>query len=117
MKYSNSILSKYFTFFVFVVVSASLLNDIENGEAYGVFYVMKRSIQQNEKHRMYISSHDLNYVRNNLCDFVKNDVEFCRNSTDVFCFIHERIVLTHIMFLFRETFHTEIATRNVNLKF
>ena len=29
-----------------------------------------------------------------------NDVEFCRNSTDAFCFIHkQRIVLTHIIVL------------------
>ena len=42
---------------------------------------------------------DLNYARNNFCDFIENDVEFCRNSTDVFCFIPERIVLTHIIVL------------------
>ena len=42
---------------------------------------------------------DLNYARNNLCDFIENDDEFCRNSTDVFCFIPERIVLTHIIVL------------------
>ena len=35
MKNLNPILTKYFNFFV--VAPASLLNDIENGEAYGVF--------------------------------------------------------------------------------
>ena len=36
MKHSNSILTKYFTFFV--AAPASMSNDIENGEAYGVFH-------------------------------------------------------------------------------
>ena len=58
---------------------------------------MKDSIPQNEKHRMCISSCDLNNSKNNLCDFIKNDLELCRNSTDLFCFIHESIVLTHII--------------------
>ena len=49
---------------------------------------MKDSIPQKEKSRIYISSRDLNYARH----FINNDVEFCRNSTDVFP-IHERIVL------------------------
>ena len=48
--------------------------------------LMKGSMPQNEKHRMCIPSRDLNYARNNLCNFIKNDVDFCRNSTDVFCF-------------------------------
>ena len=39
-------------------------------------HVLKGSIPQNEKHRMCISSRDLNYAKNNLCDFIKNDVEF-----------------------------------------
>ena len=60
---------------------------------------MKDSIPQNEKHRMCISSHESNYARNNLYDFIKNDVEFCRNSTDGFSFIHEHIVLIYIMVL------------------
>ena len=47
---------------------------------------------------MCISSRDLNYG-NTLFDFIKNDVEFCRNSIDVFCFILERIVLTLIIVL------------------
>ena len=63
-----------------------------------ILWLMKDSIPQNEKHRMCISSRDLNYARNNLCELIKNDVEFCRNLTDFFCFIHERIV-THIMVL------------------
>ena len=60
---------------------------------------MKDSIQHNEKQRMCISSRDLNYARNTLCDFIKNDVEFCRKSIDVFCFILERVVLTLIIVL------------------
>ena len=59
--------------------------------------LLKDSITQKEKHRMCICSHDLNYVENNLCDFIKNNVEFCRSSTDFVCFIHKRILLTHII--------------------
>ena len=60
--------------------------------------LMKDSIPQNEKLRMCISSSDLNFARINLCDFIKNDIEFCRNSTDVICFSHELIVnLYHIV--------------------
>ena len=60
---------------------------------------MKDSIQHNEKQRMCFSSLDLNYARNTLCGFIKNDVEFCRKSIDVFCFILERVVLTLIIVL------------------
>ena len=49
---------------------------------------------------MCISSRPLSSARNNLCNFIKNDVEFCRNLTEVCCFfIHERIVLSHIIVL------------------
>ena len=46
---------------------------------------------------MCICSHDLNYAGNTLCDFIKNNAEFCRGSTDFVCFIHKRILLTHII--------------------
>ena len=38
--------------------------------------LMKDSIPLNENYRMCRSSCDLNYTKNNLCDFVKNDVNF-----------------------------------------
>ena len=52
---------------------------------------------------MCIPSRDLNYAKNNSCDFIKNNVQFCRNLKDVFCFIDERILLTHMIVLARRS--------------
>ena len=60
-----------------------------------ILRLMKDSIPQNEKRRIYIPARDLNYARKNLIYVASLKMKLrC-----FFRFIHERILLTHFMLL------------------
>ena len=59
--------------------------------------LMKVPTTQNEKHRICISSRDLNYARNDLCTSIKMTYFAEIQQMFLLYFIFESIVFTHII--------------------
>ena len=59
--------------------------------------LMKVPITQNEKHRICISSRDLNYARNDLCNSIEMTYFAEIQQMFLLYFIFESIVFTHII--------------------